>query len=513
MMTLDRLFLAAALLAGPGLQASPGTAGAAFLKVPMAVAPAGMAGAQVALGSGLNALETNAAGLCDEPGLSFAASHLSYLEGLQMERGALGWGNPVLSGALSYRLLSSPDIPALDSTGASTGTLQLKDSAVGLALARAFGPLRLGVQGNLLSSSLAGLQSQGYSGGAGLAVRLAKGLWLGASIDDLGSVSAFESLGDSAPSTWRTGLGWLGHLTKDLTLAAEADVAQSADTALQSRDGIEFGYQKLVYARLGWVWSPSYDGQQGLTAGASFHLGGVSLDYAFAPFADLGVTHRFGLSANFSRLGEAVQGVDHQAKLAAPKALRLSGPADALRLDWDAPHSSKALQYWIYLRRGPGQPLERFGGKPRLSIGVRFKSVKPEWGYSVAVAAVDADGNEGERSEEVKLLTNEEPAVTATLPSVAAVKPHLTKAWVEGGRLHLSWEAPGAPVGAQYRAYLTAESGKDYRSLGKPREGLAADFPKPLGADRAYVVVTARLGESGQETEPSNELEVDLRQP
>ena len=510
MMKAVALFLAA-MIGAPNLQASPGTAGAAFLKVPMAVAPAGMAGAQTALGSGLNALDTNAAGLCDGLGFSLAASHLSYLEGLQMERVGLGWGNPLLSGALTYRLLSSPDIPALDATGASKGTLQLKDSAFGLALARAFGPLRLGVQGNLLNSSLAGLQSQGYSGGAGLAVRLAKGLWLGASIDDLGSVSALESLGDSAPSTWRTGLGWLGHLSKELTLAAESDLAQSADTAIQSRSGLEFGYQKVVYARMGWVASQSYDGQQGLTAGASFHFGGLSLDYAFAPFADLGVTHRFGLSANFSRLGDALQGGERHAKLAAPKALRLSGPAEALRLDWDAPKSSRALQYWIYLRRGPGQPLERFGGKPRLSIGVRFKSVKPEWNYSVAVAAVDADGNEGERSEEVKLLTNEEPAVAATLPAAAAVKPKLTRAWVEGGRLHLSWEAPGAPAGVQYRAYLTAESGKDYRSLGKPREGLMADFPKPLGADHAFVVVTARLGESGQETEPSNELEVDLR--
>jgi hypothetical protein len=473
-----------------------GTGGAAFLKLPLAVAPAGMAGAQTALGEGLDALEYNPAGLAQSQGWTLAASHLSHLEGLNLERLALGYGGGLGAGALSVRLLRSPDLDGRDVNNASTGTFSQADAEAGLSLAKAFGPVSLGVQAAYINSALAGLQAQGLSGGVGADYRQGH-LRVGAAISNLGSLSALETQADGAPLSWRAALGWSQELGA-VELAAEAGIAQSADTALQVRPGLELGFEHLLFARAGWVSSSSYDGQQGLTAGGSLRYRGLSVDYAFAPYGDLGVTHRFGISASFDGLSGHGAADARGPRLPAPE-LAVEDAADASTLRW--PAVDGAQSYRVYLRRGQGGALEPMGKGPVTHTELRVRGVQAAWAYSVAVTPLDADGREGALSPELRLQSAQAAAPQA---------PVLERVWLEGDKLKLQWTAPQSPGPLQYHAKVSASSGTGYRSLGSPRRGTEAAFPVPKGAQRAYVVLTASVAPGGPESPLSNEIAIDL---
>jgi hypothetical protein len=489
---LAALALAPALASGAYSSGGAGTGGAAFLKVPLAVAPAGMAGAQTALGRGLDALEYNPAGLAESEGWTLAASHLSHLEGLALERLAVGYATPAGAGAFSLRLLRSPSLDGRDVNNTSTGAFTQNDAEAGFSLAKAFGPVSLGVQASYIHSALAGLQAQGLSGGLGAGFR--QGDWrAGAAISNLGSLSALESQADGAPLSWRLAGAW----TKGLgafQVAAEAGIAQSADTALQLRPGLELGFQEMLFARAGWVSSPSYDGQQGLTAGGSLRYRSLSLDYAFAPFGDLGLTHRFGLSGSFG--SSKARGASR--RLAAPE-LGVEDSAEASTLRWLAVDGAQS--YWVYLRRGQAKALERMGQAPVSRTELRVRGVQAAWDYSVAVTPVDSSGTEGALSQELRLQSAQ---------AAAPLAPVLERIWLEGGELKLQWTAPQSPGPLQYHAKVSASSGSGYRSLGAPRRGSEAAFRVPKGAAKAYVVLSASVAPGGPEGPLSNEIEIDL---
>jgi len=88
---------------------------------------------------------------------------------------------------------------------------------------------------------------------------------------------------------------------KDLTVACDLD-EYIIDNKLYASVGAEYWLKNVLALRSGYRFgydTSSLGGIVGLGVGAGVKIWGVTLDYAFVPFGDLGDTHRVSFGAKF----------------------------------------------------------------------------------------------------------------------------------------------------------------------------------------------------------------------
>ncbi|HTC19900.1 MAG TPA: PorV/PorQ family protein [bacterium] len=157
----------------------------------------------------------------------------------------------------------------------------------------------LGLSG--LQSTLAGMGYTQVTTDFGILWRLGQGIRLGASYTNMGLIGTEGT----AESAFNLGASYQIFIDKanQLLAALAGTLEPNAEQYFQA--GLEYGFQGQLFLRVGFqqpLEDNSIDGLTGLAAGVGFHLSGLSLDYAYLPYGDLGNSHRINLSYFFETL-------------------------------------------------------------------------------------------------------------------------------------------------------------------------------------------------------------------
>ncbi len=273
-----------------------GLAGAQFLKAPPSARFAALAGAGLTLGCP-DAFFLNPAGAAGLSGRAVSASYEALLEG--SSRTGLVLSNAAASGVFSAGLLyrGSDAGPRLDGAGTAFGSaITAYDAAAGAGWARRFGLTDFGFGVKYVRSALDSERGATAAVDAGFVFRGSGGQAtdLALALRNFGPPLKLGSGKAPLPSELAGGLRWRyspefnvfaeGRLPSDhapyLVFAGEWLLPVSAGTGFALRGGLNFrnfGDHGFMGAFAG---------------GFGLRFGGLSLDYAFVPYGELGSTHR-----------------------------------------------------------------------------------------------------------------------------------------------------------------------------------------------------------------------------
>lgn len=297
--------------ADPFSEASAGTTGAAFLKLPASARAEGLGGTFAAAAAGPEAIFWNPAGLARAAGAGRSELSFSYNALLESAHsGALAWARPLASGnstmGASIVYYSPGAIDAYDRFGNPTGTFTPLDLALAGAYARRFGPVAAGVGAKFILSELAGVSGVGFALDLGIvAERVSEmgegALDLGVALRNFGPAISVGSSADPLPFAVQLGARWHASPMLAVLLDGHLDVDADPYPTLGAEFTQVFGAASKGQLRVGYnVKRPrGLEGLTGLAAGGGLDFDRFRFDYAWVPFGDLGTTHRITTALRF----------------------------------------------------------------------------------------------------------------------------------------------------------------------------------------------------------------------
>jgi hypothetical protein len=262
----------------------------------------GMGSAFVGVADDSSALFWNPAGLGSLPYTELALHHDSWLAGILEETAVLGMPMGDLGGfgaSLSY--VDYGSLPGYDANGSGTSDYSADRYGIGVGWGKQILPeLSAGASLKGSMQSVAGSNYSDIAADLGL-------LWL--PIQDLRVGLAYSNLGTQVANYG---------LTSDLSLGASYNLKLISSNQLlvsvsgifepQGVNSLQAGAEDIIRSFL--ALRVGYDlaladteivGLTGLSAGLGLKLDGFSLDYAFIPYGDLGVTNRISLGYGFGQ--------------------------------------------------------------------------------------------------------------------------------------------------------------------------------------------------------------------
>ena len=273
----------------------PGSAGAVFLKLGVDGRAIGMGEAHTALTDNVNALYWNPAGIAGLKGSQLAFMHNFHF--LDMRHHYLGIASPVGNGgsvglAVNYR--ASGTIMVMDENALPTSEFSAWDLAVGLYYAREVSKL-ISVGGGLKTI----IEKNEEEGGSAFAVDAGvilkppqTGVSFGITVQNLGTNLKLVQESYPLPLTLR--LGAAGTIPEvGLVLAADLSVPNDDQASLSV--GAEYEIAPLFAIRAGYKSGSDLGVLSGLRAGFGFIFQKIGVDYAYAPYGELGNSHRVSL--------------------------------------------------------------------------------------------------------------------------------------------------------------------------------------------------------------------------
>lgn len=294
------------------LYAATGTASANFLTIPVGVRNVAMGETGVASFDS-NSAYYNPAGLgwLNKPEVTFM--HNQHFQNIYYEYFA--GATPVMDAGtfgLSVYYLGMSDFQGYDDAGNSTKKLSSNDTAVSLS----YGNYVLGdkLEGSGLclggsvkyisetlddaSASTIGLDFGSIYTFAPADWTLNNSLSVGAAVQNLGGSLTFDSEKANIPLNIKAGLAYAFLNTKSRPLIL-FDVNMPSDSDIYFSAGSEYWIRDILALRVGYVTKGSRDTDTGIRFGVGIKGLGMSFDYAYSGFGDLGNSQRFGLTVNF----------------------------------------------------------------------------------------------------------------------------------------------------------------------------------------------------------------------
>lgn len=296
-------FLAALLLlamAAPPVKAETGTTALPFLKLDAGARAAGLAGAYCAAGDDALAVFYNPAGTALAERKEILLGHNEWLDGLRNETAA--YVHPFESGLSVFggvNALFSGEMDKYDAAGAARGSFSSREGAASAGVSARLGR---GYYGGLavkgLYQSADGESAMAWAGDAGLLK--VSGRWrLGLSASNFGGSMKLGSKAFSLPLMLRSGVS--AEVIKHIRLSADAVKPGEGD--LQGAFGAEAELpanpDEAFYLRAGYRTGRATNSGPGLSAGLGFRNRDLRLDYSFAPYGDLGDSHRITVAVGF----------------------------------------------------------------------------------------------------------------------------------------------------------------------------------------------------------------------
>lgn len=306
MKSFPALLLALALCAGrAGAKVFPenafsddarGLTGAQFLKVPPSARFAALSGAGLTL-YGAESYFLNPAGAWVRSDTALV-SYEALLEGSY--RTGLVLSRPAGQGAYSVGLLynnSTPGLVALDGAGGSSGEqITAYDAAFGLGWARRYGRLDLGLAVKHLRSKLAEASGSSFALDAGLIFREAppSRTEMSLALRNFGPPLKLGARSAPLPFELGAGLKWKYNPNFNLLMEGRLPSDHAPYPAFAGEWFVPFSEASGFFLRSGFNFKNFEDlGVLGAFAGGfGLKLGGLTFDYAFSPYGDLGAAHR-----------------------------------------------------------------------------------------------------------------------------------------------------------------------------------------------------------------------------
>jgi len=288
--------LAALLFTSPAF-AKDDVTGLAFLKIGVGARATAMGSAQVAAVGDATSLYWNPAGLALVNGWDFHVSHNEWLQDIREEYLGVAkrWGNHGFGAAFSGLYMNELD--EYDEAGNLLGHFGFYDVAATVGWGMSVKPgVFVGAAGKYLLEQIDDNTATGFAFDVGGRYDTAvKGLSLGAGVYNVGPEMKFVSEKFSIPLTVRGGAAYALPLEQwQSSVLLAADVVSYKGEDVKVHAGAEYTYREMVSVGVGYKFN--YD-VEGLSAGAGFHKGPLSLNYAYSMIdSDLGDAHRVSLS-------------------------------------------------------------------------------------------------------------------------------------------------------------------------------------------------------------------------
>lgn len=287
-----------------------GTSAFSFLNIPDGARATAMGQAFTSVPNDVQGLPYNPASLATMIANQVSFEHLSYVEGVTQEAVEFGHagGREEASWGLQTNYLQVGGIPRTVATDlptgdgfTQTGDFSTYDMDLGGTLA---GPvmedLMVGTTVKLLRESLADASSNAGAFDVGMIYEANdERSWnFGASMLNLGLASKFADAAVQLPWTFRAGVSgqpfaqWLftTDFVKRQDLSGEFDVG--AEVTPRKAFSLRVGYRYQLT-------TPDLGSLSGFSVGVGLRVGSMSLDYAFVPMGDLGLTNRVSLNIRF----------------------------------------------------------------------------------------------------------------------------------------------------------------------------------------------------------------------
>jgi len=288
------LFSAAPARAGSGDDALP------FLKLDAGARGAALSGAYCAAGDDALSVFYNPAGTALADKKEILLGHNEWLQGIRNE--TLAYVHPLgprLTAFGGINALFSGSMNRYDPEGDKTGVFNSMEGAVSAGLSAGLGnDFYGGAAVKALSQQAVGTRAMAWAGDAGLLK--VDGEWrFGLSAANFGGRLKFGSRSFPLPLMLRAGIS--RNFLDNFMVSADGVKAggSAAAAALGAEGRMRAGPREYFFLRAGYKTGRSRYAGPGFTAGAGFINRDLRLDYAFAPYGDLGDVHRVTVALRF----------------------------------------------------------------------------------------------------------------------------------------------------------------------------------------------------------------------
>jgi hypothetical protein len=279
--------------------AATGTTVGDFLKLSGGVRAAGMGGAFVAVSDDNAAMFWNPAGLAQTSSREFSSTYTSWFQGVYLAD--VSMAAPVMKdtrAGLSFTYLNMGEIDetTLGHPGGTGRTFNPTDIIATLSASRRFvDGCYAGASVKILNENIAdGNSSAGMAIDYGIiAATPYKGITFGAAVTNVGNLGGMDPL----TSAVSAGLAWRLLPNNSLLLACDLDCPNDNYPSLHS--GLEYFPVSFLCVRLGVNSVQEQNAGGNMACGLGLKLGEFSVDYAYAPYGDLGDVHRASISIRF----------------------------------------------------------------------------------------------------------------------------------------------------------------------------------------------------------------------
>ncbi len=287
------------LLPVQGLKAASGADAAAFLKIDAGARAAAMGGAFTAIANDASSIFYNPAGpnLMENNELFF--SHNQWIEELNTEH--ISYVHTVsdkLTYFAGFATMFSPEMNSYDTGGNKTGSFNAVDRMIGLGAAVTEQGSKIGYFLKAITQEAYGEKGIAYAVDLGF-IETYENFRYGLSAQNLGAKMQIYEEAFDLPTIYRGGVAC--RFMNKYWLAGDIVKMGKADTSLNMGAEGEFNLSQVgkAYLRLGYNSGRSKNTGSGISAGLGFSARKFNLDYAFAPFGDLGAAHRITLALKF----------------------------------------------------------------------------------------------------------------------------------------------------------------------------------------------------------------------
>ena len=291
------LFLFAAI--STGVKAEEQSIGAVFLNQPVGARPSAMGRAFIAVGDDVNTVFWNPAGIVRTGNIELLAVHTEFIQEFRDDyfafcmplssRDAVG-----INGFLSYHTKLEKTL----SLYSEPETYSAYDAYLGLAWSHAFDKhYAAGITLKGLCQLIDTYSAWNMALDMGFLITgLIPDMNLGFTVKNLGPPIKFINESHTMPIIIELGTSYR-LLKKDLLLTC--DICKPLQEEFNFKFGAEYNIGQIIFLRTGYTYfqyGNDLGPLAGFTGGMGANLWEYRLDYAYAPFADLGNIHRFSLT-------------------------------------------------------------------------------------------------------------------------------------------------------------------------------------------------------------------------
>lgn len=279
------------------------TTGADFLKIGAGARNRAMGEAFGSLADDVFTINVNPAGLSNIKTMGFSFMHLEWLDTMDFE--FLGFIRPFGRNVIGASVIffHMPDFIHFGGVGQESGNLNANDLAITIGYGRSIMGISLGGNFKFIHRTLAHVSARAYAVDFGILKGFyllnlsspGKNLFLGASLQNLGTKIKFLSEGDPLPLNLKLSLAY--NPLRNITIAFDLNKPRDIDKyKFLYNLGAEYKLFNLLALRAGYKFGYDLD-TYSFGGGIAYKLGGslYSFDYALTPLGK-DTTHAFSLT-------------------------------------------------------------------------------------------------------------------------------------------------------------------------------------------------------------------------